>query len=261
MHDLSDSVQPGRVGYTRAMSYAQPIGHLGLGALSGSWGQLVAKDGYRYQLTDEDVLWAARMLYGEGGSDLPAVLWATAQRFAGIPMRRRMHGTYTGLMRAWSEPLMASRAAGGSYCISNSSSSRCAPNLVARRTLIQSLPWDPPYPAGTSASRWEEAKRVASSWAQAKVANSVPKAVDMGATTLTPPSGEQVVKRAGGNIFYSTAESRGWPADQVVVQHDGRTAGPSIEGFINAAPIIGAAAVGVAAIFTGWAYWKYGRKR
>lgn len=258
MPDLSDSVQPKALGYTRAMSYS-PIGYLGLGALSGSWGQLVAKDGYRYQLTDEDVLWGARMLYGEGGSDLPAVLWATAQRFAGIPMRRRLHGTYTAMMRAWSEPLMAARAAGGSYC-AGSTSSRCAPNLVARRTLIQSLPWDGPYPSGTSASRWEEAKRVVTDWAQAKVPNSVPKAVDMGATTLTPPAGEEIVKRAGGNIFYSTAESRRWPSDQVTLHHDGRVAGPSISGIINAAPYIGVAAVGVAAIFTGWAYWKYGRR-
>jgi len=232
--------------------------HLGAVLPSDQWGTLVVRDGYRYPLTNEDVLWAARMVYGEGGSDLPAVLWATAQRFAGIPARRNMHGTYRAMLQLWSEPLMASRTSTGSYCLANPTSTRCTPSKMERRELIQSLPWDPPYPSGTSVSRWERAKSVTARWAKAGEPNTVPLAINMADETVTPGSGSVVVKRAGGNVFYTEpALTRGWTPDQVLVEWQSRIAGP---GGSNAVAVLGAT-FGVVGVLgaAGFAYWAFRR--
>jgi len=240
---------------------------LGLaGAPSGDWGQLVTKDGFRYQLTDDDVLWAARMIYGEGGDDLPGVLWATAQRFAGIPARRRLHPTYRGMLVLWSEPLMASRTDTGSYCLSHLESARCTPRKMAVRELIRSLPWEAPYPSSVtvgdrtvrlSVDRWERAKRIASRWARGEESNTVPQAIDMAHTSVAPPASYQVVKQAGGNVFYNNPLSRGWPADQVVLEYAGRiaSAGPDLSIVI---PVVGVVGVAAAA---GFAFWAWRRSR
>lgn len=206
----------------------------------GSWGQIVVKDGPRYQITNDDVLWLARMVYGEGGSDPGAVLWVVAQRYMGLPQFRNSssYPTMAAFVRAWSEPLMAHRTSTGSHCLANPASDRCQPPKLARRELIQSIPWDPPYPSSKtvqgatsrlSVSKWETVKRLTRAWAHATVPNSVPGAVDMAASRVTPnrEGGRppQVVKRADGNTFYSWLASRSWPANYVTIVDGGRTAG------------------------------------
>jgi hypothetical protein len=102
-------------------------------------------------------------------------------------------------------------------------------------------------------------------WATAKLPNPVPKAVDFASSSIGKQSGDEEVARfkAPGashyNVFYSEAASRARPTNFLVVEHQGSTAGPSVTGFMRAAPIIGIVAVVGAAGFAGWAYWKHGR--
>jgi len=234
---------------------------------SGQWGRFVVKDGYQYPLTNDDILWAARMVYGEGGSDRPAVLWATAQRFAGIPARRNRHVTYLESLRQWSEPLMERRTSTGSWCLANPTSDRCTPEKMLRRERMQSMPWDPPYPAWMTAanrSKWEAIKVLTVKWARGEVPNSVPLATDMAAESVTPGPRLVIVKRAGGNVFYmDPAVSNGWTPDHVTVQFQGRVAGPGVTGGIkpeHIAMIVGSVGMVVVGGFAFWA-WRRSHSR
>jgi hypothetical protein len=62
-------------------------------------GEIATRDGWSYTLTPEDRLWAARMIYGEGG-DPKAVLWTMASRLALV-----RGGSFTRLLRAYSQPI------------------------------------------------------------------------------------------------------------------------------------------------------------
>ena len=104
------------LGYTRRMSYAQPVGFLGLGATasipSAGLGKVRTKDGFEYQITPVDVLWAARAAEGEG-HDAGDTLWTWTQRFA-LPNFRRRYRTLTELIQAHSQPTRSGAATGRS---------------------------------------------------------------------------------------------------------------------------------------------------
>ena len=102
-------------------------------------------------------------------------------------------------------------------------------------------------------------------WAQAKLPNPVPKAVDFASSIGHSRDDVEVArfKSPGSlhyNVFYSEAASRARPADFVKIEHDGSSVGPSMKGLLNAAPILGIFAIAGAAGFAGWAYFKYGRR-
>ena len=100
-------------------------------------------------------------------------------------------------------------------------------------------------------------------WARAELPNPVPGSIDFAAPNVTQgylnrnPTA-RLLKRAG-NWFLSDFGTEDWPADQVTIHSGNRVAGPSVSGFMNVVPIVGGVALGVAAIFAGWAYWEYGR--
>ncbi len=76
-------------------------------------------NGFRYTFTDEDLLWACRMLWGEAGNlswqtyEGEAILWTTLQRFV---KRHFLVGesTYTESMRRFSQPINPIWYEGGS---------------------------------------------------------------------------------------------------------------------------------------------------
>ena len=79
MPRLSDS-RKAFVCYAPGMSYS-----LGAATASGGgWGTIVTKDGFRYQISEEDVLWAGRAANCEGGGadGEKAALWTWTARFA-----------------------------------------------------------------------------------------------------------------------------------------------------------------------------------
>lgn len=260
MPNLSDSVQRRVLGYTRAMSYAQPLGYLGLGdavpVAASELGKIRSKDGWEYQITPTDVLWAARAADGEGG-DAADTLWTWTQRYA-LPNFRRRYPTLTALIQAHSQPVNPIWRRDGSRCRPGGrdhGTDRCSEARLRRRDEHATKPFSAIDP---------RVQEKVLKWAKGQLPNPVPKSIDFANPPVTQsylnrnPTA-RLIKQAG-NWFVSDFGSENWPADQVTIHAGGRVAGPSAGGVLRAAaPFIGAGAIGLAAIFAGWAYWKYGR--
>ncbi len=79
-------------------------------AQQGPFGTIARADGVGepYRLTEDDALWAARMVVGEAGgrddTDSVAVLWCMVNSFTLRPVRR-IYPTFTAFVRAYCTPL------------------------------------------------------------------------------------------------------------------------------------------------------------
>lgn len=179
--------------------------------LTGDWGTLMTSDGWTYQLTDEDILWAARAAACEGGGEtsMTAALWTWARRFA-LPSRRDQFSSLASLIRAHSQPVNPRWARGGEFCAPGgryADTRFCSEDKLQRREWCASWAWHQiPGPARSITKRW----------ALATLDNPAPLAADFANDTITPDPAqglEQVAAfRAPGartaNIFYSNEESR-----------------------------------------------------
>lgn len=244
--------------YAPDMSYS-----LGAATASGGrWGQIVTKDGFRYQITEEDVLWAGRAANCEGGGEdgEKAALWTWTGRFT-LPSYRRRFRTLASLIRAHSQPVNPIWQRTGSKCGPggqyHGSARFCNESQLQRRERCATTSWGSLKPS---------VRDSVTKWATAKLANPVPKAVDFASSSIGHSADDVEVARFKSpgsryyNVFYSEAASRSRPADFVQIEHEGSVAGPSMRGLVRAAPIIGIVALTGAAGFAGWAYWKYGRR-
>lgn len=242
------------------MSYAAPVYPLGvmpypllgLGSVSSSFGQIKTKDGWSYQITPDDVLWAARAAQceGSGGEGEKATMWTWAARFA-LPNFRR-YGSLAALIRAHSQPVNPLWARGGSRCGPGGQYAGdtrfCSDSQLRNRELCAGRSWENINP---------RTRDTVTKWATARLPNPVPRAVDFASSSIRSQSGDHEVARfrsgSSGpyNVFYSEAGSRSLPADYVTVHHEGRVAGPGVS---SRSVMIGIAAVGAAALFAGGAY-------
>ena len=108
---------------------------------------LYGPGGFSYQLTNDDLLWLARAVWGEadvntrGGA---AVIWAMAQYHAlviGAGNRRPAFSTLLGLLRAYCQPInprWASPEAAG--CVSRPAA--CTQRHLDRRARITNASWE-----------------------------------------------------------------------------------------------------------------------
>lgn len=104
------------------------------------------KTGRTYQLTGEDMLWAARMIVGEAGrgadkDDASAMLWAMMNRF----MQYGNWYDYTELLRKFSQPINPIWYRDGKRCRPGGKyhgTKFCAENLLKRREEVSSLTGD-----------------------------------------------------------------------------------------------------------------------
>ena len=233
-----------------------------LGAVGSRWGQVVTKDGFRYQITEEDVLWAARAAQCEGGGEAShkATLWTWTARFT-LPNYRRRFRTLASLIRAHSQPVNPIWTRTGSKCAPGGryhGTDYCSASKLRRREACASRAWDSIAPG---------IREAVTKWATAKLPNPVPKAVDFASSSIGHSADDIEIARFSvpgarhSNVFYSESASRSRPANFVTIHQDGRVAGPTIAGVIRAAPYVGVAAIGIAAVFAGWAWWRYGRRR
>lgn len=244
------------------MSYAQPIGLLGLGAADAApvsieqLGKIRTKDGYEYQITPRDILWLARSVKFEGG-DHAATMWTYAQRQAFY--RRR--SSLASLIQAHSQPINPLWAdPEGEKCRANLT--YCTPTHIERRQLAVSYPWERIEPS---------VRQKLLRFGAAELPNPVPKAVDFANPRVSRsfidrnPDTEVVLKAGNWYLSYGPSNRGGsqrWPDDFVTIHHDGRVAGPSMTGRLRSVlPYVGGAlGLGLAAGFAGWAYYKYGRR-
>jgi hypothetical protein len=163
-----------------------------------------------YQLTDEDVLWAARAAVFEGGHDPADTLWTWTQMLA--TWRYKRYGTLKDIIRYQSQPVSPLWNRNGSKCEgARRQNANCADRLLARRDLAQSISWE------RLLARSPGQMATVVKWATGKLRNPVPRAVDFAAPGVAAyfvrkNPGSIYVKRAG-NHFIATADSKQWPAN------------------------------------------------
>lgn len=226
---------------------------LGESPSTSQLGTIRAKDGWSYQITPEDIIWLARSVECEGGAE-SSTIWTYAQRLA-----NRHGSSLADLVKAHSQPVNPAWAtAGAGRCVQYPD--RCTPSQIARRHECATKPWD-------ALSDHALILR----WAQAGVANPVPKATDFADATvsqhfLNQHSDAAVILRSG-NWYLSEGPSsapRGgsaaWSPDHVTIEFDGRVAGPALltGGARVAVPMAGIALVAAGSAF---AYWSYSRRK
>jgi hypothetical protein len=221
-------------------------------------GRIVAKDGWSYQLTPDDLLWVARSAAYEGG-DVASTLWTYAQRIASF-----RPSSFAAMVRAHSQPvnpIWESLDAPG--CVAHPE--RClpqrkpdgtmGPDPLVRRRAARTAPWD---------SLPTKSRVLA--WAQARVPNPVPRATDFADDTVSAgfirrnpqarivsriPSSSGRTEQwylSEGSDSSPHRPSNAWPADFVTIQHEGRVAGPAAGG------AGGAIALGLLGL---WAAWRW----
>ena len=173
------------------------------------------RDGTRYQLTPEDVLWTARAVVYEGGE--PAdVLWTLAQRFV---MQRRTYPTYTAFVRAFSQPVNPAWARDGEFCRPGGpyrKTAYCEESKLARRDEAIHATWTDL--AAKDAGAVEDTLL----WANAALPNPLPRATnfaapDEAASYLARVPGAKLLAKRH-NWYIAESWSRGWHPDYVMMR-------------------------------------------
>ena len=154
----------------------------------------------KYTLTDMDILWLARSLWGEGGNPIgrreaSAVAWCMMNRFLMWPKGRWR--TFTEFMRAFSQPINPLWTdPTSSKCIAHPEA--CTSDRIARRRRIQGAAWDDlPF----------SAKLYATGFAQGNLFQVLPDdVVDFAACKVVRNQGKVGID-VGGNCFLRKHET------------------------------------------------------
>jgi len=185
-------------------------------------GKIVASDGWSYQLTPDDLLWLARSVEFEGGTNPSAVIWTYAQRLA-LPGFRRQYPSLASLVRAHSQPVNPKWARDGIFCKpggSHAGKPECSEAKLTRRDRAQSIPW-----SELSA----KTRSLVTKFTHAELPNPVPRSVDFADARVSAnflvnnPTARTLLK--AGNWFIGTAQSLLWPDGHVSVHYKGAQSG------------------------------------
>jgi hypothetical protein len=192
----------------------------------------------RYRLTWDDLLWAARMLIGEAGTNAStnegaAVLWCMASRLVALNST-----SYTRLIQAYSQPINPKWMAEGEFCRVGgrfNGTTHCAPNKLERRARYQNTTWEE-IPG--------DVQDLVFRWATGQVDNPIPRATHFAVPRVasrgrgieglraregqdgqlmliwdTHGRGEDSLEFTG-NAFYTTRRSRTWEDRYVRIYFD-----------------------------------------
>lgn len=184
---------------------------------------IATADGWRYQITSDDLLWCARMLVGEGGN-AAATLWTMASRLALLAKHRpELYPTLTSLVRAYSEPINPKFQTDGDLCRPGGhlhNAPACSSGRLARRAAICAL--DPSVvPPADLAEQWKNARAICSAWQVGRIANPAERAIHFAVPSLIDAeirTGEcSRVILLDGNAYASNKVSDHWPAGFVKI--------------------------------------------
>jgi len=170
----------------------------------GPWGAIVSKDGWSYQLTDEDVFWAIKMAIGEG-SHPDYILWSMANYLGwhnDPRKRRRFKGSsYLTLILAYSQPINPIWRRNGRKCAGKENiKANCRPAVLERRETYRSMR----YEDMENNPKWREIKNLTINWAKGKVPARLPSAVtDFAVASVTK---SKLLQSAGGTCNPSTTK-------------------------------------------------------
>lgn len=170
-----------------------------------------------YKLTETDIDTLARALWGEAGGEAPtdhyaAVSWTMIQRWLRWPGGNALDRwpSFSAFIKAFSQPVNPRWARGGDLAAKHPD--YATPEMLARRDKIQNTPWAqiPPAP-----------RLAAQLFAEGKLKNPVPEAVDFAADSLAKKKG-LTGESLGGNTFVSAdgSDMGGW-SDELVTVGDG----------------------------------------
>ncbi len=199
-----------------------------------SWGRIVTADGFRYSITDEDVLWAARAATCESSDPQSSLaeLWTWTYRFA-TPNYRRTFPTLAALIRAHSQPVNPKWERDGEACGPGgryAGAPVCDEALLARRERCRTTPY---------AALPAKIREITEAWARGKTRNPVPLAMDFASSSIGVQQGDVEVARFRGQVFYSEPQSRRLGPNFVTIE------GTSAWAWLGAAVLVlGAAGAG-----------------
>lgn len=201
----------------------------------------IVSGSYVYQITPEDVLWLARSVHKEGGSNA-ATIWTYLQRQAA----GRRSGSLASLVLAHSQPVNPAWRADGEHCRPGgdyAGTQYCTAQQLAARAANAVRPWDE-IP--------QSVRDTIVAAVTAKLANPVPKATDfadpsVSAGFLSRNPGARVVLRAGNWYI-----DEGRVTSPVFVELDGQRAG------VAAGAGLGIIAL---ALVAGYAAYRWRRSR
>lgn len=224
-------------------------------------GEIVSADGYRYQITPEDILWLARSIQHEGGNKL-ATAWTYAQRMALF----RRWGTLKELVQAHSQPVNPIWRRDGEKCRPGGpyhGRDECAERRLAVRDRAATMPWDEISPL---------TRMQVLAFAQARRNNVVPSATDFANGPVSTGfirrhPGTQVVMR-DGNWYLAEGPSSSpgggsvsWPENFVTVRHRGNVTRRSVlAGIPSWVPILVGGSAAALAV-GGLSVWALRRRR
>ncbi len=168
---------------------------------------LYGPGGFRYLLTEDDLLWLARATWGEAATSVQggaAVIWAMAQYHAlimGSGGRRPAFGTFAAMLRSYCQPINPIWASmEGSGC--QRQPNRCTESHLARRRQITTASWES-IPATV--------RQLVLDFARGQLPNPVPGAVDWNNLNWGDRSQIPVINVAG-NYFGVGANRRMYQA-------------------------------------------------
>lgn len=101
----------------------------------------------RYTITDEDILWGARMCWYENYKDSPLVIWSMTMRYmhllrANFKKYSRLYPTLASLFRAYSQPINPWWRRDGKKCkpgASHHKKEACAEHRLKRRDTAKQI--------------------------------------------------------------------------------------------------------------------------
>ncbi len=133
---------------------------------------ITTASGWSYNLTPEDLLWASRMIYGEGGNPY-AVLWTMASHMALV-----RGSSFTTLIRSYSQPINPIWYADGSKCGPGGTAvgqPNCSAAKLAKRAMIAQL----------QPSQMPNEWSIVQQWANGLIPNPVPTATEFADPTVS----------------------------------------------------------------------------
>ena len=205
-----------------------------------AWGT-IASGRFRYAFSDDDVLWAMRMVVGEGAGDWKEVLWCMAQRFAFLSRYRRYrerYPTFTSLILAYSQPINPRWRRYGQFCRRHGKGfgkGACAECRLKRRDFFARAKPDELRRRGRSAARAVDG---VVRWARGEVPNPVPGAVHFAVGPIVinklrrinkkrarknlpgfgPPTRSRLLRHKGKNWFMAVPRTHRWTKDHVRIE-------------------------------------------
>lgn len=178
------------------------------------YGRIVVKGQPDYQLTKEDVLWAARSVVFEGG-DPADVIWTETQRFAYM---QGVYGTFAAFVQAFSQPINPDWRRSGVFCRAGGTYAKraeCAEARLVKRDQAANSTW------AQLRARDPQAVETVLRWANADLRNPLPRSTNFADATVAASfllkSPESVVLKTAGNVYIMEPVARNWATNHVTV--------------------------------------------